>query len=186
MTITLIGSPKEEDWIEVKRRALVTAGKKNVINPPDSEWKHKILEARHSPIRYLRFSFFLEEVPYWVAMHLRTHVHDTPNGDEFLPYVKSQRDDRQHEYPRGKAPQDQPVNMIIDMSAEQLMQFANKRLCSCAASETRYVTSIICRIAQDACPELNGLLVPNCEFNLTCHEMFPCEKGKALQRHDFN
>lgn len=181
MTITLIGSPKEEDWIEVKRRALVTAGKKNVINAPDKEWKHRILDAKHSPIRYLRFSFLFEDIPYWVAMHLRTHVHDCPNGDEFSEYVKTQRDDRQKEYPRGEAPQNQPVNVIIDMSAEQLMNFASKRLCACAASETRYVASVMCRLVEDAYPEFEGLFGPNCETNGRCHEMFPCNKGKKLQ-----
>lgn len=66
--IKLIESPTEKDWLEVKRRALVTIGKKPV-NPPTSEWKREILEARHSPIRYLRYSFYLE-IPSWVSVHL--------------------------------------------------------------------------------------------------------------------
>lgn len=52
--IKLIESPTEKDWLEVKRRALVTIGKKPV-NPPTSEWKREILEARHSPSVYQLF-----------------------------------------------------------------------------------------------------------------------------------
>lgn len=40
MKIELLEYPTEKDWMEVKRRALVTVGKKPV-NPPDSEWKKK-------------------------------------------------------------------------------------------------------------------------------------------------
>ena len=146
MNVEMIGYPDEKDWLEAKRRALVTAGL-NVKNPPDMAWKKDSLAARHSYIRYLRFSFFFGDIPYWVAMHLRTHVHDCPNGDEFDPYIKSQRDDRQSKYQRGKAPQDQPVNMIIDMSAEQLINLANKRLCACASAETQAVVWQMCQQA---------------------------------------
>lgn len=172
--ITLIGKPTEQDWMEVKRRALVTEGKKP-INPPSSEWKHKILKARHSPIRYLRYSFYIKDIPYWVAMHLRTHVHDCPNGDEFAPYIKSQRDDRQHEYARGKAPQDQPVNLILDVSGEQIMTLANKRLCRKASPETRWVVQAMCELVEDETPEYAGLLVPNCKYLKHCPEMQGCD-----------
>lgn len=83
MQIDLIKAPTEADWALVKACTLVTVGKK-ATTPPTSEWKHRILEARHSPIRELRFVFRLE-VPYWVAMHLvRHHV-----GCQ--PYVRTQR-----------------------------------------------------------------------------------------------
>lgn len=179
MEIKLIEWPTDHDWLEVKRRALVTVGL-SVKNPPDMAWKHSMLEARHSPIRRLRFAFYLGGIPYWVAMHLRTHVHDCPNGDEFDPYIKSQRDDRQSEYERGKAPQDQPVNMIIDMSGEQLMNFANKRLCRQASYETRGVVVAMCSEVLDKCPEFAGHLVPMCDYHGgVCHEMYPC--GEACR-----
>ena len=104
MKITLLEYPVEQDWIEVKRRALVTVGK-DKFAPPTDEWKDKILNARHSPIRRLRFSFLIEDIPSWVSVHLCRHIHAQP-------YVKSQRNDRQSKYDRGKAPQDAPVSMI--------------------------------------------------------------------------
>lgn len=155
MKITLINAPTETDWMGVKERALVTVGK-TAVTPPSSEWKHKILEARYSPIRYLTYSFFLEEIPSWVSVHLVRHVHAQP-------YVKSQRNDRQDEYDRTKAPQDAPVNMIWDVNAEELMVIANKRLCMQASPETRKVVKDMCVLAQKHTPELEGLLVPMCK-----------------------
>lgn len=166
MTVELIESPSEKDWMECKRRALVTVGKKPV-NAPDSEWKHKILNARHSPIRYLRYSFFIT-CPSWVSVHLCRHVHAQP-------YVKSQRNDRQKDYDRNKAPQDTEVCMIYDVNAEELMTIANKRLCGQASEETQELVQKICDLAEKATPEFKGLLVPACVYNGgVCHEMFPC------------
>ena len=75
--VTLLKAPTDEDWKEVNRRARTTVGYTEGV-VPSIEWRHAILRARHSPIRYLRWSFLIEDVPYWVACELRTHVHDMP------------------------------------------------------------------------------------------------------------
>lgn len=165
--IEFIKFPTDDDWMEVKRRALVTVGKKPIAMP-DSEWKHKILEARHSPIRYLTYSFYLEGLPSWVSVHLSRHIH-------VQPYIKSQRNDRQDDYDRNAARQDAPVSMIWDVNAEELQVIANKRLCGLAAPETREVVKRICELAEKATPEFKGLLVPMCEHcGGVCHEMNGC------------
>lgn len=170
MKIDLIGRPYNYDWMEVKRRALVTVGK-SPINSPSSEWKHSILKARHSPIRYLIYSYYME-IPYWVSTHLARHVHAQP-------YIKSQRNDRQSDYDRDAARQDATISMIFDVNAEELQVIANKRLCQQAAEETRMVVWEMCRLAEEATPELQGLLVPMCEHcGGVCYEMHPC--GKRL------
>lgn len=167
MEVFLINAPTEETWMEVKQRALVTIGKK-AVTPPTSEWKHKILEARHSPIRHLMYGFYIKDLPSWVSVHLCRHIHAQP-------FVKSQRNDRQSDYDRNKAPQDSPVDMIWDLNAEELMIVANKRLCMQASKETRAVVQMICDLAEENTPELHGLLVPMCEYhNGKCHEMYPC------------
>lgn len=158
--------PSGDDWLEVKKRALVTIGK-TAKNAPTDEWKRKILEARHSPIRRLFFSFYIE-CPYWVSVHLCRHIHAQP-------YIKSQRNDRQADYDRTKAPQDQPVCMIWDMNAEELMNIANKRLCTMASKETREVVQKMCDLVIEKMPEFKSVLVPMCEYHGgVCHEMFPC------------
>ena len=62
MNVKLIKYPSAEDWMFAKRCTLVTVGKE-AVKEPTQEWKHKILEARHSPIRVLQFAFELE-LPY--------------------------------------------------------------------------------------------------------------------------
>lgn len=168
MNIQLINAPTDVDWLGVKQRALVTIGK-HVVTPPTSEWKHKMLEARHSPIRYLRYSFLLEGIPSWVATHLvRHHV-------GFQPFVRSQRNDRQSDYDRNTAPQNAPVDMIIDCNAESLMVVANKRLCRQASSETQAVVYEMCKLAEEHTPEFKGLLVPMCvRLHGHCEEIRSC------------
>ena len=110
-------------------------------------------------------------IPYCVSVHLCRHVHAQP-------YVRSQRNDRQDEYDRNNAPQDAPVNMILDVNAEELMVIANKRLCNQASPETRAVVQEMCDLVEERCPEFKGLLVPMCEYcGGVCHEMNPC--GRA-------
>lgn len=161
--------PKEKDFIELKRRALVTIGKK-VKNAPDTEWVRRILEANHSPIRRLRFSFDIIGIPSWVATHLCRHIHAQP-------YVKSQRNDRQNDYDRNTAPQNAPVDMIWDMNAEELITICHKRLCKQASPETREVVKEIARQVEELCPVFKGLLVPLCVYrNGKCTEMFSCKE----------
>lgn len=171
MNVEMIEFPNEQDWLEVKRRALVTIGKVPKT-PPDFEWKHKILRARHSPIRRLHFAFYIE-CPYYVSVHLCRHIHAQP-------YVGTQRNDRQNKYDRRKAPQDAMVGMIWDMNAEELMTIANKRLCKQASEETREVVKKICDLVVKQLPEFEGLLVPACVYQGgVCHEMYSCrEKEK--------
>jgi thymidylate synthase ThyX len=171
MKITCIEYPTEQDWIACKERALVTVGL-NVKNAPDESWKKSILKARHSPIRRLRFSFKLEGIPSWVAVHLVRHVHAQP-------YVRSQRNDRQSNYDRTKAPQDAPVDMIWDMNAEELMVIANKRLCRQASDKTRELVRMICDEVVKTNPEFADFLVPMCQYVGECKEMYPCgERGE--------
>lgn len=166
MEVQLTEYPEDRDWMEVKRRALVTVGKRPV-KPPDEEWKVKILGARHSPIRYLRFSFYIE-CPYWVSVHMCRHIHAQP-------YVRSQRNDRQSEYDRDTAPQNEMVSMIFDVNAEELMVIANKRLCRQAAEETRKLVQMMCDEVVKTNPEFEPFLVPMCAYHGgVCHEMSPC------------
>src|SRR5574344_1839186 len=171
MKVTLLEYPTEEDWVAVKQRALVTCGKK-AVTPPDFDWKYKILKARHSPIRRLRFSVLLEDIPNWVCVHLVRHIHAQP-------YVKSQRNDRQADYDRTKAPQDAPVNMIWDFNGEELMVIANKRLCKQASEETRNVVKLICDEVIKTDSVWTDFLVPMCKYVGECKEMFSCNKKEV-------
>lgn len=175
MEVELIKYPSDEDWLICKNLALETVWKESDI-PPVESWKHKILEARHSPVRSLIFIFRIKEIPYYTTNHLVRHVHATP-------FVSSQRNDRQDMYDRTKAPQDAPVNMSWLMNAEELMCISNKRLCLQSSKETREVVQKMCEIVIQQCPEFDGLLVPACEYNGgTCHEMYSCGRWMLYKK----
>lgn len=169
MNVEIIKYPTEEDWLLVKKCALVTVGKETEI-PPTEEFKLDILRARHSPIRELKFVFYITDLPFWVSVHLCRHVHAQP-------YVKTQRNDRQTEYDRNKAPQDAPVRMMWSVTGEELITIANKRLCKTAAEETRKIVRMICDKVIEVCPEFKSELVPMCVRNGgVCYEIFsPCK-----------
>lgn len=164
MKVTIIGFPTDADWIEVKRRALVTVGK-TPVTVPDDEWKKKMLTCRHSPIRYLRFSFLLEDIPSYVSVHLTRHKHAEP-------YVKSQRNDRQKDYDRTKAPQDSPVNMIWDMNGEELLTVMNKRLCGQADETTQQLMMMMREKILQRDEIYKDFLVPMCHWVGSCPEVF--------------
>ncbi len=169
--VKLLDYPTDDDWLKVKQRALVTVGLE-AKTPPTEEWKEKILTARHSPIRRLNFGFYIE-CPYWVSVHLVRHIHAQP-------YVRSQRNDRQREYDRNAARQDEMISMIWDMNAEELITIANKRLCNQASFETQQVVFKMCREVLAVCPEFKNQLVPMCVREHGCHEMYPCKQAHIV------
>ena len=180
MTIELRKYPLPDDLMWMKECTVGTMGKETKTMPT-SDFVRRLLVARHSPIRELRFSYVIRDIPYWVSVHLvRHHV-------GFQPYVQSQRNDRQSNYDREKAPQDAPVTMRITVNAEALLTLANKRLCMKASPETREVVQRMCNLAEKVMPELKGLLVPMCEYNHACYEIKSCgryeeERMKCLNQ----
>lgn len=166
--VELLEHPTNWDWMQVKRRALVTIGK-DTSTVPDLEWKESILRARHSPIRRLMFSFYIE-CPYWVSTHVARHVH-------CQPYIRSQRNDRQDQYDRNAARQDAKVKMIVDFNSEAFLVFLNKRLCKQASEETQEVARKMRDIVWEANPEFRKEMVPMCARNGgVCHEMKSCKE----------
>ncbi len=173
MTVEMLKNPTEEDWKSVKARALVTIGKK-AVTKPDMEWKVKMLKCRHSPIRYLIFSFFLKDIPYWLSTELcRHHI-----GIE--KYVRSQRDDRNdNPIPRSEKAQGALVDMIIDVNGESIMTLMNKRLCGCATEEMQKLMLLIREEILKTNKEFSSFLVPMCMYAGGCKEFVPCNH-KAL------
>jgi len=175
--VEILKHPTDDDWMLAKKCTLVTIGK-DVVNPPTMEWKKKLLAARHSPVRTLEFCFKLTNIPNFVAVHLVRHVHA-------IPFVKSQRNDRQNDYDRCAARQDSPVDMMWYMNAEELMTIANKRLCTQASPETREVIRTICNEVVKVNPEFEGLLVSMCAYRGgLCTEFNPCGLNKKYKRDD--
>lgn len=172
MLVEVLKHPTDEDWMLCKKCTLVTVSKDSDV-PPTIEWKKKLLHANHSPIRTLEFCFRLSDIPYWVSVHLVRHIHA-------VPFVSTQRNDRQSKYDRREASQDSPVTMCWFMNAEELITIAHKRLCSQASKETREIIQMMCDEVVKLNPEFEGLLVPNCAYRGgLCEEFNCCGRNKS-------
>ena len=171
MKIKVIKYPTENDWLWVKRCTLNTVGKKlkknnNVV---DDEWKKRLIESEHSPIRELWFGIQME-IPYWVSVHFVRH-HIGVNH-----YVQTQRTDRTG-INRDELPQGEIVSHIMSVNAQELIFMAHKRLCKQASEETRQVMQEIVKQVITLCPYMKDVLVPMCVYrNGKCTEMFSCKK----------
>ena len=168
MKVEILKHPTEEDWMWAKTCTLNTVGKTSTKMPTD-EWKVKLLEAEHSPIRELWFGIKME-IPYYVSVHLVRH-HIGVNH-----YVQTQRTDRTG-VDRNELPQGEMVSHIMSVNAQELVFMAHKRLCNQASKETREVMQEICRQVVEVCPQMKSVLVPLCKYrNGKCTEFFPCNK----------
>lgn len=165
--IEILRSPGKEDWERCKMLALNTMGKKYVGTAISEEWKHKILKAKHSPIRTLWFTIRME-IPSYVSVHFVRHKIGVEH------FVQSQRNDRQNNYDRELAPQNAMVSHIMEVNAEQIMFMANRRLCGMADKTTRYVMTLICKAIEEKNPEFIGHLKPMCEHLHECPEFTSC------------
>ena len=156
MQVEILRYPSDADWLRCKKLALGTVGKDSDTLPTD-EWKEKILKSEHSPIRTLMFTIKMQ-IPYYVSVHLVRHKHGVEH------YVKSQRNDRQKDYDRCAARQDEIVTHIMEINAQALISMSHMRLCAQADKQTREV-----------CPYLKDLLVPKCEYRGgLCDEFESC------------
>lgn len=166
--VEILKTPTAEDWQWVKTCTLNTVGKTS-IKQPKFEWKKKLIEAEHSPIRELWFGIKMT-IPYWVSVHFVRH-HIGVNH-----YVQTQRTDRTG-VNRNELPQGELVSHIMSVNAQELIFMAHKRLCKQASEETRYVMKLICSKVVELYPEFKEVLVPLCKYrNGKCNEMFPCKK----------
>lgn len=170
MNVKIVKYPTEQDWLWVKQCTLNTVGKKlKKSSCVDDEWKKKLIESEHSPIRELWFGIKME-IPYWVSVHFVRH-HIGVNH-----YVQTQRTDRTGKN-RDELPQGEIVSHIMSINAQELIFMAHKRLCKQASEETRQVMQEIVKQVVEVAPYMKDVLVPLCAYRGgRCTEMFPCKK----------
>lgn len=154
------------DWEEVVNDCRATVAKKELGKEPSKEFKKAILISEHDPIRDIEIKFRWRNIPYWIAMHWKTHI--------WRSRTNTQRNDRQAEYDRNKAPQDSPVDFIGDPNVQHLIDTMRKRLCVMAAKETRMYAADLKRSLGEVEPEIADVLVPNCIYRCGCPEASSC------------
>ena len=159
----------------VKTCALNTVSK-SPVKEPTKEWKMKLLQSEHSPIRELWFDLKME-ILYFVSTHFVTH-HIGVNH-----YVSTQRSDRTGIY-RDTLPQGAIVSHIMSINAQELMFMSCKRLCHQASTETREVIQEIVDLIVEKCPEFNQVFMPQCEYlGGRCLEFKPCRYNKTFKNN---
>lgn len=171
-----ISIEKKNDWEDVYEAALNTVNKKPIKKKKfSSEWKNKMITAEHSPIRQLRFKIRIEDLPYFASVHLARHKHGVEH------YVTTQRSDRTG-VKRDKKPQDEPVNHLMYINAEAIINISRKRLCYQADPVTRDVwLSVIMKINKIE-PELVARCVTSCQYRGFCPEFKSCGFFHKLEK----
>jgi hypothetical protein len=163
-------------WEEILDDCRATVGKDPLGKEPSRKFKREILLSEHSPIRAIEIKFRWKDIPYWVAMHWKTHKWESRTN--------TQRNDRQQVYDRGKAPQDAPVTFIGEPNIQNLIDTWRKRLCYQASPETREHAEDFKTELHNREPEIADVLVPNCVYRCGCPEATGCGwYSKMVEKH---
>jgi len=161
----------QDQWQNVKDATMTTVGKRTG-KYPDSKWKLKILRAEHSPIRLLNFMFRFSDIKYWIVMHLVRH------NVGVCHFVSTQRTDRTG-INREELPQNNLIDYVMYANAQALINISRKRLCNCAAKETRETWQMVKDEVAKVEPELASCMVRECVYKGHCPEMFGCGFDKT-------
>ena len=151
------------DWKRVKNHCRTTVNKEFTDNEPSDDFKKQLLISEHSPIRLIEIDWSWKNIKYWVSTEWSRH--------KFEKFISSQRNDRQSNYDRNKAPQDSLVNFDGYANMQNLIDTCRKRLCYCATPEARELAEDLKKTLPR---ELGNVLVPNCIYRCGCPEFKPC------------
>lgn len=156
-------------WTDVLNAARFTQRKTLLDKEPSDNFKKSIIKAEHSPLRCLMFNIDLYDIPYYAAMHFRTHklVH--------APFVSTSRPDIDGaQKPRSEQKKDEPVNMRLFIDAQEIIAISKVRLCNKAEFQTRSIWhQVIVELAKQE-PILANACVPSCIYKGFCPELKTC------------
>lgn len=153
------------DWLDIKNACRQTINAGNSEIEPTSEWKKKLLIARHSPLRIGEILIQFDDIPFYVMGHLvRHHIGCTP-------FVGTSRTDRTG-IPREERKQTDLVSMQMILNVESILNISEKRLCNCADIETIKVWKEVLLAIKEYEPELYWASVPSGIIHGGCTEPF--------------
>lgn len=156
----------DDDWTLVKNACRTTVNKKFSEKEPSDNFKKTLLIAEHSPIRLLDFYWEWNDIPYWVSTEWSRH--------KFEKFISTQRNDRQDNYDRNKAPQDSPVKMNCNANMQHCIDAWRKRMCHQATDEARSLAEDFKEELHKTHPYESDILVPNCIYRCGCPELSCC------------
>lgn len=143
------------------------------INAQSKMTLPRIYQCEHSPMRTQMFIIEMYDIPTFVSVHFVRHKHGVEH------FVKSNRDDRNGVM----ADRLTPVNHMMFLNAQALINMARKRLCSQAHTDTTQVMRMIRDGVLSVDPALAQFMVPECIYRNGCHELRPCgffERGRLV------
>ena len=157
-----------DDWKRVKNHCRTTDNKDFTDKEASDVFKERLLISEHTPIRLLEFDWTWEGIPYWLSTEWSRH--------KFEKFISTQRDDRLiDDTPRGKKPQDAPVNYDGYANMQNLIDAWRKRMCYTATDEARMLAEDFKLELAKTHPMEAKMLVPNCVYRAGCPEQFkPC------------
>jgi len=156
-------------WDLVLNSARTTVNKEDINKEPSNNFKKEIIIAEHSPIRNLTYEIIFDNIPYWVAMHLRTHHNGFKSSEDDLYFISTQRTDRTN-INRNEQSQNTPVRLKIIANAHSLINISKVRLCYLASSETRKIWESMINELANIDPIVAQACVKHCVYRSKCPE----------------
>ena len=127
---------------------------------------HDLYACEHSPIRTQIFLVHMLEIPNFVSVHFVRHKIGVEH------FVQTHREDRGANF---TADRNTPVNHLMLLNAQALIQLARKRLCFKASAKTRNVMNLIHVEICSLDPDLASFMNPECVYRSgVCYERKPC------------
>ena len=150
--LKIIGS-----WSDVLDAAKVTINKDQSEFFPTLDWRRRMLIAEHSPLRMLSVTWTWVDIPYWVAVHFRTHKVGVEH------FICSQRTDRTG-LDREALSQNALVKHKVIANVQAILNMARKRMCINASKETREAFFLFLEALQNVDSEIANACLPECEY----------------------
>lgn len=157
---------RKTSWNDVLNAARFTQNLAPLMKEPSENFKEDMIVAEHSPLRLLNFEITIMDIPYCNMGHLVRHVHAQP-------FVSTSRGDITG-VDRSTRKQTDPVNMILYMNAQELINISKVRLCNRADKVTRLAWNMVIDELSKIEPILARYCVPSCLYRGFCPEMKCC------------
>ena len=136
-----------------------------VGQPVDVKNLRKMYLSEHSPIRTQIYVIQMDGIPSFVSTHLVRHNVGVSH------FVKSNRIDRGGDADVNRLT---PVNHMMLINAQALINMARKRLCGKASDETQAVMFAIRDQMVKVDPDLASCMMAECEYRRGCYEFQTC------------
>lgn len=122
-------------------------------------------QAEHSPIRAVVLAVEMRGIPSFVSTHLSRHKIGVEH------FVESNRDDRGGPV---KVDRNTPVNHLMIVNAQALINMSRRRLCRKTHLLTKAAWLAVVAAVDEVFPELAEAMVPECQYRGRCCELKPC------------